>query len=690
MSQAAERWDLSYTQNRELSWLAFDQRVLEEAADPSVPLMERLRFLSIFTSNLDEFFMVRVGSLTDLALVAPNARENKGGFSPAEQLRRIYAAVVPLVRQRDQVYRELMEALAEHGVADIPYKELKNGEREYVRAWYREAMRPLLMPQIIDPSHPFPHLKNKTLYAAALLREGDKRRLGIVGVPDVVPPILPLPARPGAFVRTEDILAHHLRKIFKIYQIEEQAVVSVTRNADISYDEAMDQEDLDLRAQMTKLLRQRERLAPVRLEMQGEAPALQAMLLRRLRLTAEQSYVCTCPLVLKYAYQLDSLDSALFYPPHAPAYPAWLDREVPMWEQIRQRDVLLFYPYHSMQPFLDLLRQSAADPAVVSIQMTIYRVAGKSAVIKHLCAAAENGKAVTVLVELRARFDEGNNITWARELEEAGCRVIYGPAGYKCHGKICLITRKEKTGLSYVTQIGTGNYNEKTARLYTDLCLMTADRDIGEEANAVFNALAKGETVHETRRLLVAPHCLQNKVLAMMDDEIRRARAGEEAYIGVKINSLTDKAIIDKLIEASCAGVKVDLVVRGICCLIAGVPEATENIRVVSIVGRFLEHSRIYIFGRGERAKVYIASADFMTRNTLRRVEVASPVMDADIRARILAMFDTMLRDNMQAREMDAQGQYHRLTPGESEPLSSQEYFFKQAYDAVSRVVISE
>ena len=307
MSQAAERWDLSYTQNRELSWLAFDQRVLEEAADPSVPLMERLRFLSIFTSNLDEFFMVRVGSLTDLALVAPNARENKGGFSPAEQLRRIYAAVVPLVRQRDQVYRELMEALAEHGVADIPYKELKNGEREYVRAWYREAMRPLLMPQIIDPSHPFPHLKNKTLYAAALLREGDKRRLGIVGVPDVVPPILPLPARPGAFVRTEDILAHHLRKIFKIYQIEEQAVVSVTRNADISYDEAMDQEDLDLRAQMTKLLRQRERLAPVRLEMQGEAPALQAMLLRRLRLTAEQSYVCTCPLVLKYAYQLDSL-----------------------------------------------------------------------------------------------------------------------------------------------------------------------------------------------------------------------------------------------------------------------------------------------------------------------------------------------------------------------------------------------
>ena len=299
MPQATERWDLSYTQNWELSWLAFDQRVMEEAADPTVPLMERFRFLSIFTSNLDEFFMVRVGSLTDLSLLAPNSQENKGGFSPAEQLRRIYAAVAPLIRRRDQVYQDLMEQLKAHGVVDIPYKELKNGEREYVRTWYKEIMRPLLMPQIIDPSHPFPHLKNKTLYAAAVLREGEKRRLGIVGVPDTIPPIVPLPGRPGAYVRAEDILAHHLRKIFKIYQVEEQAVVSVTRNADISYDEAMDEEDLDLRDQMTKLLRQRERLAPVRLEMQGEAPVLRTLLLQRLKLTPEQSYVCTCPLVLR-------------------------------------------------------------------------------------------------------------------------------------------------------------------------------------------------------------------------------------------------------------------------------------------------------------------------------------------------------------------------------------------------------
>ena len=357
-----------------------------------------------------------------------------------------------------------------------------------------------------------------------------------MGVPDVVPPILPLPARPGAFVRTEDILAHHLRKIFKIYQIEEQAVVSVTRNADISYDEAMDQEDLDLRAQMTKLLRQRERLAPVRLEMQGEAPALQAMLLRRLRLTAEQSYVCTCPLVLKYAYQLDSLDSALFYPPHAPAYPAWLDREVPMWEQIRQRDVLLFYPYHSMQPFLDLLRQSAADPAVVSIQMTIYRVAGKSAVIKHLCAAAENGKAVTVLVELRARFDEGNNITWARELEEAGCRVIYGPAGYKCHGKICLITRKEKTGAQLCDSDRHGQLQRKDRGAVHRLLPVDGGSDHCRRRRGLFQNMLIGDLQGSYGKLLVAPVSLKQTLLRLIDGEITR---GDRGRIILKTNAVT-------------------------------------------------------------------------------------------------------------------------------------------------------
>ena len=672
MSQAAGHWDLSYTRNRELSWLAFDRRVLEEAADPAVPLMERLRFLSIFTSNLDEFFMVRVGSLTDLAIVAPDSSDNKGGLSPAEQLRRIYAAVVPLIRRRDQVYQDLMRALAEHGVVDVPYKDLKNGEREYVRTWYKETMRPLLMPQIIDTSHPFPHLKNKTLYAAALLREGDKRRLGIVGVPDVIPAIITLPGRPGAFVRTEDILAHHLRKIFRIYRVEEQAVVSVTRNADLSCDEAMDQEDLDQRAQMTRLLRRRERLAPVRLEMQGEAPVLREMLLRRLKLAPEQSYVCACPLVLKFAYQLDSPDAGLFYPPHRPAYPAWLDREMPMWDQVQQRDVLLFYPYHAMQPFLDLLRQSARDPAVVSIQMTIYRVASKSAVVKHLCAAAENGKEVTVLVELRARFDEGNNITWAKELEEAGCHVIYGPPGYKCHGKICLITRKEKGGLSYVTQIGTGNYNEKTAALYTDFCLMTADRSVAADGVAFFQNMLIGDLRGGYEKLLVAPSSLKQTLIRLIDGEIAR---GERGRILLKTNAVTERELIDKLAEASQAGVRVDLIVRGICCLVPGVPGKTENIAVTSIVGQFLEHARIYCFGEGSLRQIYLSSADIMTRNQERRVEIACPVESPELRDFLSDYLARTLADNVKARRLQPDGRYLPAEADGAAEVSVQQFY---------------
>ena len=672
MSQAFERRDLSYTQNRELSWLAFDQRILEEAADPTVPLMERFRFLSIFTSNLDEFFMVRVGSLTDLSLVAPGSQENKSGLTPAEQLRRIYAAVRPLMERRDEVYQELNQSLAEQGVVDIPYGQLKGVERDYVRAWYRETMRPLLMPQIIDQSHPFPHLKNKALYAAAVLRDGETRRLGIVGVPDSVPAILPLPERPGAFVRTETILAHHLRKIFKIYALEEQAVISVTRNADISYDEAMDEDDLDLRTQMTKLLHRRERLAPVRLEMQGTAPSLEQMLLRRLKLEPEQCYICSCPLVLKYAYQLDSLDASLFYPPHVPAYPDFLDRDRSMWEQIRQRDVLLFYPYHSMQPFLDLLRQSAADPAVLSIQMTVYRLAKKSSVVKYLCAAAENGKSVTVLVELRARFDESNNIAWAKELEEAGCRVIYGPNHYKCHGKICLITRREKSGLSYITQIGTGNYNEKTAALYTDFSLMTADRDIGADGVAFFQNLLIGDLQGSYRKLLVAPVSLKQTLLRLIDGEIAR---GEHGRIVIKTNAITERELIDKLAAASQAGVRVDLIVRGICCLLPGVSGKTEHITVTSVLGRFLEHSRIYSFGEGPLRQIYLSSADIMTRNQERRVEIACPVESGELKTFLSDYLERLIQDRVKGRRLLSDGTFTRDMGDTAADNSVQQYY---------------
>ena len=681
--------------NRELSWLKFNERVLEEAEDENTPLCERLSFVSIYQSNLDEFFMVRVGSLVDQDDVSPKMRENKTHMTAKEQIDAVIARVHELNGRRDAVYARLMEKLEEQGVRLVDFRKIGRQESERLERYFDSEIAPLISPSIVGRRQPFPFLRNKDSYAVVVLEgKKGKYKLGIIPCSaGVFPRLIEVSASEKTYMLAEELILHFIPKVFEGYAVKAKSLIRVTRNADIDADALYD-DDLDYREFMVQLIKRRKRLAPVRLELSRELDGIIIdTLCRYMDVPREYVFQSATPLDLSFLFGIQDFlrqRSELFYQKRIPQKSPSFVSGRPILAQIREKDKLLSYPYESMRPFLEMLTEAANDDSVVSIKMTLYRVAKQSKVVEALCEAAENGKDVLVLVELKARFDEENNIEWSRRLEEAGCNVIYGLDGYKVHSKLCLITRREELGVAYYTQIGTGNYNEKTARLYTDLCLMTADHDIGEEANAVFNALAKGETVHETRRLLVAPHCLQNKVLAMMDDEIRRARAGEEAYIGVKINSLTDKAIIDKLIEASCAGVKVDLVVRGICCLIAGVPEATENIRVVSIVGRFLEHSRIYIFGRGERAKVYIASADFMTRNTLRRVEVASPVMDADIRARILAMFDTMLRDNMQAREMDAQGQYHRLTPGESEPLSSQEYFFKQAYDAVSRVVISE
>ena len=681
--------------NRELSWLKFNERVLEEAEDENTPLCERLSFVSIYQSNLDEFFMVRVGSLVDQDDVSPKMRENKTHMTAKEQIDAVIAGVHELNGRRDAVYARLMEKLEEQGVRLVDFRKIGRQESERLERYFDSEIAPLISPSIVGRRQPFPFLRNKDIYAVVVLEgKKGKYKLGIIPCSaGVFPRLIEVSASEKTYMLAEELILHFIPKVFEGYAVKAKSLIRVTRNADIDADALYD-DDLDYREFMVQLIKRRKRLAPVRLELSRELDGIIIdTLCRYMDVPREYVFQSATPLDLSFLFGIQDFlrqRSELFYQKRIPQKSPSFVSGRPILAQIREKDKLLSYPYESMRPFLEMLTEAANDDSVVSIKMTLYRVAKQSKVVEALCEAAENGKDVLVLVELKARFDEENNIEWSRRLEEAGCNVIYGLDGYKVHSKLCLITRREELGVAYYTQIGTGNYNEKTARLYTDLCLMTADHDIGEEANAVFNALAKGETVHETRRLLVAPHCLQNKVLAMMDDEIRHARAGEEAYIGVKINSLTDKAIIDKLIEASCAGVKVDLVVRGICCLIAGVPEATENIRVVSIVGRFLEHSRIYIFGRGERAKVYIASADFMTRNTLRRVEVASPVMDADIRARILAMFDTMLRDNMQAREMDAQGQYHRLTPGESEPLSSQEYFFKQAYDAVSRVVISE
>ena len=675
--------------NRELSWLKFNERVLEEAEDERTPLCERLSFASIYQSNLDEFFMVRVGSLVDQDDVTPKLRENKTNMTAREQIDAVIDRVRELNGRRDKVYARLMEKLEEQGVRLVDFRKIGRQESERLERYFDSEIAPLISPAIVGRRQPFPFLRNKDIYAVVVLEgKKGKYKLGIIPCnAGVFPRLIEVSASEKTYMLAEELILHFIPKVFEGYVVKAKSLMRVTRNADIDADALYD-DDLDYREFMVQLIKRRKRLAPVRLELSRELDGIIVdTLCQYMEVPREFVFQSATPLDLSFLFGIQDVlrqRSELFYERRIPQKSPAFASGQPILAQIREKDKLLSYPYESMKPFLEMLTEAANDDNVVSIKMTLYRVAKQSKVVEALCEAAENGKDVLVLVELKARFDEENNIEWSRRLEESGCNVIYGLDGYKVHSKLCLITRMEETGVAYYTQIGTGNYNEKTARLYTDLCLMTADRDIGEEANAVFNALAKGETVHETRRLLVAPHCLQNKVLAMMDDEIRRARAGEDAYIGVKINSLTDKAIIDKLIEASCAGVKIELVVRGICCLIAGVPEATENIRVISIVGRFLEHSRIYIFGHGERAKVYIASADFMTRNTLRRVEVAAPVYDPDIRARILAMFDTMLHDNVQAREMGADGQYRRLTPGEDAPLSSQEYFFKQAYEAVN------
>ena len=668
--------DLSYTQNRELSWLKFNERVLEEAEDKSVPLIERLRFISIFTSNLDEFFMVRVGSLHDLEVMTPDDIENKSGMTPTQQLNAVFEAVRPLIVRRDHIYREVMGELAAKGVSEIAYEALTDSQKAYVVDYYKTNIRPMLSPQIIDRSHPFPHLKNKELYAAALLSaKGKDPLLGIVDVPAGVPPIIVLPGAPMRFVRTEAVVAGHLKKIFKIYVVEEEAVISVTRNADISLDEEkFDEDNPDFLNYMTMLLRKRDRLGPVRLELQGNAPRLAKMLANSLKLDQKQVYSCACPLKLKFAYALDKCAPELYCRPYAPVWPDYIDRNMPVWDQVMQRDIMLMYPYQSIQPFLDLLKQSANDPNVVSIKITIYRLANNSAIAKSLIEAAENGKEVTVLMELRARFDEQNNIDWSREMEEAGCRIIYGPDHCKCHAKICLITRREKNGFSYITQIGTGNYNEKTSSLYTDFCMMTADEGVAQDAVAFFQNMLIGSLVGEYEKLLVAPNSMKNRLMMMIDEEIAKA---EEGRIIIKANSITERDLIDKLSEASCAGVKIDLIIRGICCIVPGVPGKTENINVISIVGRFLEHSRIYSFGRGNDRRLYMSSADIMTRNQTRRVEIACPVTSPEIKQMMGDYIDRLLADNTKARKLLNDGNYIRLVPGENAPLNAQEYYME-------------
>ncbi len=671
--------------NRELSWLKFNERVIEEAESPAVPLCERMTFVSIYQSNLDEFFRVRVGSLQDQMLINRKIRDNKTKMTSEEQIRAILKEVKRLNKRKDAAYKNLMEQIAGYGIRLIDFTTAKPDEKKYLEQYFNREIVPLSSPTIVGKRQPFPFLRNQEIYAVVVLETRSKKeRIGIIPCTNnMVQRLIELPGGKGRYMLSENVVLHYIGKVFKGYKVKGKSLIRVIRNADIDADALYD-EDLDYRDFMEELMKERKKLSPVRLDMSREMdPAVIEALCRYLDVLPERVFKSEAPLDVSFIFEIQDLlrmNPELFYEKRVPQKsPDFRDGESVL-DQIRREDKLLSYPYEAIRPFLKMLTEAAEDDSVISIKMTLYRLARQSKVIEALCEAAENGKEVVVLVELRARFDEENNIRWSRMLEKAGCQIIYGLEGYKVHSKLCLITRRGEEGVEYITQIGTGNYNEKTARLYTDLSLMTADERIGMEAARVFQALAKGEVVEEADHLLVAPKCLQSRVLDMIDEEIRRKKNGEEAYIGLKLNSLTDKRIMDKLVEASCAGIRIDMIVRGICCLIPGIPEATENIRVISIVGRFLEHSRIYIFGCGERTKYYIGSADFMTRNTVKRVEVAAPVYSEALKTRIRGIFDLMLSDNKKARIEDNKGVYSAVKC-DGKPVNSQEALYQEAYD---------
>lgn len=670
----------NYTQNRELSWLKFNQRVLEEAKDSSVPLLERMKFVSIFTSNLDEFFMIRVGSLYDMSLTDNSAIDSRSGMNPKEQLDAIFAAVAPLYKERDKTYSEIKKLLNPYGVCGLSIKELEQQEKKYVKKYFKDQILPILSPQIVDANHPFPHLLNKELYVIASLKQNGTSMIGIVPVPQFVSDILYLPGHDIRYIRMEKVIMEYLDVVFDKYEVSNKNYICVTRNADVSPDdEALEIND-DFRLLMQETLHKRRRMAVVRMETAEPLDKeLEKYFCDKFKIIPAQIYRTKMPMKLDYIFSImdkvpASLKRSLIDEPFTPQPSRYLTdgKVIP---QVKKKDILLSYPYESMDPFLRMIKEAAYDPTVLTIRITIYRLAKKARLVEYLCAAAENGKEVTVLIELRARFDEQNNIDWSERLEEAGCRVIYGFEGYKVHSKICLITYRNRNNIEYITQVGTGNYNEKTATMYTDVSLITADKGIGEDAAIFFKNMSIGNLNGSYQHIIVSPTSLKPKVLSLMDEEIKK---GTNGRIIMKMNSVTDVDFIQKVSEASNAGVKVDLIVRGICCILPGVKGYTENLRVTSIVGRYLEHPRIFLFGTGADQKIYIGSADMMTRNTEKRVEVACPVYDETIRKQLTHMLKIMLADNVKARELKSDGKYYKKEKGTSK-VNSQEYFMREA-----------
>lgn len=659
-----------YTQNRELSWLKFNERVLMEAASETVPLLERLKFVSIFTSNLDEFFMIRVGSLTELMNLKESTVDKKSGMNAEEQLSAIYRAVRTLYGEREEIYQAVEQQLRVHGICNLSYRELEEREKKYLTKYFHEYIEPVLSPQIVDDHHPFPHLVNKTVHIGTMLSYKNKNVFAVIPIPSILPSIIYLKGDDCRYIRTEEVILAHLDEIFANYQIEEKVSFCITRNADINPDDEEFDFGADFRKKMKKVLKLRRRLAAVRLELSKEiSPEFQRYLTEKIGLLKEQVYITGLPFKMDYAFGLSGHISqdkgrALSYRAFSPQPVPSLNLKKSVIAQIKQKDVVLSYPFESMDPFAQLLKEAASDPSVVSVKITIYRLASQAKLVEYLCQAAENGKDVTVIIELRARFDEQNNIDWSEHLEEAGCQVIYGVEDYKVHSKICLITMQDKGAIRRITQIGTGNYNEKTAKQYTDLSLITANPEIGSDAAEFFRNMAISNLHGEYRHLLVSPNSLKASVIDLINREIAK---GAEGRITLKLNSITDLDIIEKLKEASCAGVEIQMIVRGICCILPGIEGKTENIHIKSIVGRFLEHSRVYSFGQGDDEIMYISSADFMTRNTERRVEVACPVLDPDCRSKIREILKDCFDDNIKGRILQADGLYVEPEIGEGD-----------------------
>ena len=673
-----------YFANRELSCLNFNKRVLDESDDGSVPLLERFKFISIFHSNLDEFYMIRVGSLYEKSLLKDESlNDNKTGWSPERQLKEIYRMTKTLYPESDRMFWNAAALLEEKNIKYCKFSELAPGEKKWLKNYFKREIMPLLSPQIIDSKHPFPHLLNKQIYVILGLGYNGKNSYGIISQNKNIDRVIKIPGENGFnYILSEDVIFRYAKDLFKKHKILSKFLIRITRNADINLEDSFsdyegNDPNIDYRTYMNDILKKRGKLAPVKLEISGANPnnsnnsnrinSLKKYLCPKLNITEDQAFVTNAPLDRSFIFglkdKIERTDAALLaegllYPPVNPALP----------EKIGATDdIFLHFPRHTIKVYLKLLEETAHDPDTVSVKITLYRLSENSEIINYLCHLAETGKEVTAVVELKARFDEENNINWSKKLEDAGCSVIYGVDGFKIHSKITLITKKSGGDITYITHIGTGNYNEKTAKLYTDVGIITSDANIGKDALKFFNSITTSDPADDYSCLLVAPLKFKSEIIKFIREEAAAAKSGRRGAIKLKMNSLTDKDIIEELVGASQAGVKIDLLIRGICCLLPGVKDKTENIRIVSVVGRFLEHSRIFIFGETpEKSKIYISSADLMTRNTSRRLELAAPVFDEKIKAELIKIFDLYFSDNVKAREICPDGTYRKIISGAS------------------------